>query len=379
MSEKSVVVRNYGLLAPVNWGDDCFEHLYLQTKLWNRLVEIDRESRDAYRSLVGTDEAVAEVDAKIDVVKTRLSDMDLQRKNIRKEKHSKQSVHTEPLDEAIKTAKAELKDLSVQAKEIRAAAKERIKAASSAIKDNDDQRKELVKEARNASGLWWGNYNAVCNSYDVARSKAMKEGAELKFHRFDGSGRFTCQIQGGVSTEDLLASRHSVVQIRLVDNGTFAEAIRSNPPSLLLQEVGSRRDSRQYGILSITVYAGYDDDRKHNRRMLDFPIILHRPLPENGVLKELCVNRRKVGTDYVWSVTFTFRADIEPANNPSELSCGINIGWKQVPGGLRIATVHGGNGKTSHIILPQDVVDRLEYVDGDLKSRIDTATNDNLS
>jgi hypothetical protein len=378
VTDKSVIVRQYGLLAPMNWGDDCFEHLYLQTKLWNRLVEIERENRAKYRAIVGTDEAVAEIDVRINEVKSRLSDMDIQRKELRKDKRSKHGVHTEPLDEAIKASKSELKELSAQAKEIRTAAKERIKAESTALKDNDDHRKELVKAARNASGLWWGNYNAVCNSYDTARSKAMKEGAELKFHRFNGSGRFTCQIQGGLPTEDLLAGKHSIAQIRLIDGTTFTEAAHKRPPALMLQEVGSRRDSRQYGILSITVYT-FKDDQGGHRRTLDFPIILHRPLPENATLKQLVVNRKKVGTDYRWSVTFTFTGEAEPVNNPSPLSCGINLGWKQVKGGLRIATVQDGHGEPRHIVLPQHIVDRLDYVDGDLKSRIDTATNENFA
>lgn len=373
-----IIVRQYGLLTPMNWGDDCFEHLCLQTKLWNRLVEIEQETRATYRAIVGTDEAVAEIDARIAEVKDRIEDMDSQRKDIRKEKRSKQSVHTEPLDGAIKAAKAELKELSSQAKEIRAAAKERIKAASTAIKDNDDRRKELVKEARNASGLWWGNYNAVCNSYDTARSKAMKEGAELKFHRFDGSGRFTCQIQGGITTEELLAGKHSIAQVRLVDQSTWAESAGKRPPTTMLQDVGSRRDCREYGILSVTIYTYKDEDGKH-RRTLDFPIILHRPLPEGATLKQLVVNRQKVGTDYRWAVTFTFTGEAEPVDNASPLSCGINLGWKQVQGGLRIATVQDGQGNSRHIVLPNDVVDRLEYADSDLKSRIDTATNDNFA
>jgi len=375
---KAVIVRQYGLMPPTNWGDDCFEHLYLQTKLWNRLVEIEQESRATYRAIVGTDEAVEEIDARIAEVKARLSEMDSQRKEIRKEKRAKQGVHTEPLDEAIKAAKAELKALSSQAKEIRTAAKERIKAASNAIKENDDRRKELVKEARNASGLWWGNYNAVCNSYDVARSRAMKEGAELKFHRFDGSGRFSCQIQGGITTEGLLAGKHNIAQVRLVDQGTWAEAAGKRPPATMLQDVGSRRDSREYGILSVTIYTFKDEEGKH-RRTLDFPIILHRPLPEGATLKQLVVNRRKVGTDYRWAVTFTFTGEAESVDNASPLTCGINLGWKQVQGGLRIATVQDGQGASRHIVLPNDVVDRLEYADGDLKSRIDTSTNENLA
>ena len=44
-----------------------------------------------------------------------------------------------------------------------------------------------------------GHYNAVLASDETARVRAMKEGADLKFHSFDGQGRFTNQIQGGAT------------------------------------------------------------------------------------------------------------------------------------------------------------------------------------
>jgi hypothetical protein len=374
-----VIVRKYGILQPMNWGKDCSDHLFLQNKLWNRLVEIYRENRNAYASLIGSDNDVAVINSEIDAVKLSLIEMGNQRKELRKSGRAKTGVHTERLDQKNSEAKLHLKSLLLQSKEKKIAAKEQINAASTALKDLSAHHYDLIKDARNASGLWWGNYNAVCKSYDIARSRALKTGAELNFHRFDGSGRFTCQIQGGMSVKDLLSGSQAIAQIRLVDGTTFMEAAGCNPPSVLLQEVGSRRDSRQYGILSITVYTCKVESGSPTRRMLDFPIILHRPLPEDGVLKELHVNRRRVGADFEWSATLTFSSDLANVANASTLECGINVGWKVVADGMRIATISDNLGNVEHITLPTDVSDRLAYADNNLKSRIDTLVNDSFA
>ncbi len=375
----NTVVRQYGLMNPINWGSDCDEHLQLQNKLWNRLVEIERDNRQTYLSIVGTDEEVVAIEEKIAGIKTQLAGMDAQRKDLRRQYRSKISVHTKPLDEAIKRDKEMLQALSAHAKEIRSVAKERIRSAGSALEELERKRHELVRDAYNNSGLWWGNYNAVVDSYRVARSRAMREVSELKFHRFDGTGRFTCQIQGGMLTGDLLSGRHNVAQLRLINNTEFAEACNTNPPPLHLQEAGSRRDNREYGILTITIFTAKNEQGEMVRRTLDFPIILHRSLPTEAILKSLSVNRRRVGSRYRWSVRFTFNTQGTHPEHSSPLVCGINLGWKQVQEGVRIATIYGEHGKDRDIVLPKELIDKFEYAYGDLQSRIDTATNKNFA
>ncbi len=367
-----VIVRQYGLLPPLNWGEDCFEHLFLQNKLWNRLVEIERENREQYRAILGTDEEVAAINSRIEATTARIADLDARRKELRKKNRAKVGKHTAFEDEAIKSAREELKSLAVQAKEIRAAARECVKGATDSL---ELVRREAIKLAYASSGLWWGNYNAVVNNYNRARVMAMKEGVELRFHRFDGSGRFTCQIQGGMSTEDLLAGRSNIVSLRLVSNGEFA-ILCGRKPAKYQKSIGSRRYERDYGILTITIYTGRNEQGEKFRRTLDFPIILHRSLPDEATLKILTVSRRKVGPDFRWSVTFTFTGEDQELLNSSSIICGINFGWKQVSGGLRVATIYEEQDKPRHIVLPQVIVDTLAYVN-ELKSRIDTASNEN--
>jgi hypothetical protein len=109
---------------------------------------------------------------------------------------------------------AEQKTLRARMRERRVAAKE---AAKPLIEAAEAARRQRVKDAVAEAGLWWGHSETVLAKYDVARVRAMKEGAELRFRRFEGEGsmgvRFTKdggalqKIQAG--TTDLLRFREA--------------------------------------------------------------------------------------------------------------------------------------------------------------------------
>ena len=371
---KRVVARQYGLLEPLNWDQDCVDHLYLKNKLWNTLVEIEREHRTAYRAIVDADESVAKISQRIQGLKDKVVEQDVLRKEARRQYRSRKGVHTSSFDANIKQLKQRLKELFPQDKELRKKAREQ---ARNVLTPLELKRKKAVKAAYQNSGLWWSNYNDVINSYKSARSRAVKEGTELKFHRFDGSGGFRCQIQKGMTAEDLLTARHNVAQIRTIDHDEFAE-LRGGAGKKSGQSYASRNYERGYGILSITVYTYKGVDGKTQRKMLAFPIILHRPLPPETKLKELKAQRKRVGTDFRWDVTFTFTEPAVPVkHNSPEKSCGVNLGWKAVSGGLRVATINSGESNPWHVVLPRIIMDKMVYV-AELQRQVDTMTNENF-
>lgn len=372
--EKHVIVRQYGLLPPLNWDQDCFEHLFLMNKFWNRLVEIEQESRRQYRAILGEIPEVAAIEEQMSKTEAEALDHYASRKEARIKHKAKTGPHTKAYDEAIKELRARHKELLRQARVIRRTARGMVKPHLDSL---ERDRREMVKKAYQTSGLWWANYNAVLESYNRARVRAMKEGTELKFHRFSGEGRFSCQIQGGKSTAELLDNVGTrEVALRLIDQGEFAALTGRGHQGGEAREVGSRRDRRQYGILAVTVYTGRDSDGRVVRRTLDFPIILHRLLPEEGRLKMVRVNRRRIGAEFDWTATFTYTHEAEPVPpSDSPLACGINLGWKQVHDGLRVATIFDGRGPARHIVLSHALLARFARVDI-LKSQLDRATNE---
>jgi hypothetical protein len=196
-----ISVYRYGLLAPLDWADDCEEELRRMTALWNRLVEIEHAHRAQVRALTAADDAVAAAEAEVATLNDKVTTLYERRVASRKEARAR--TKTTELDDEITQAKRDRREASAIAKEARrrvqAGAKDRLAALN-------EQRKALVKTARQQSGLYWGNYNAVCADYDRARSAAMKRGVELKFHRhctLPGEGmssaRVVNQIQGGMT------------------------------------------------------------------------------------------------------------------------------------------------------------------------------------
>lgn len=373
VQEKNVIVRQHGCLPPLNWDDDFNEHIYLQYKLWNRLVEIEKDLRTRYRDVFNSDSDVAPLVEKQEALQKIVEDLYEQRKQIKIKIKKKKGPETAFLDNAISLNKEKLKLINAELKEKRKNLKE---FYAPQIKKLDEERKELIKEARNSSGLWWGNYNAVVDSYTTARNRVLKTNAELKFHRFDGSGRFTIQLQGGAGISDICNGKRNEVFIELMNSQEFAVYTgRGHSP----HKTESSRDLRQYGILNFTVFTGKNENNESFRKYLKLPIIFHRPIPENALIKMITVKKKKIGTDFIWSATFTATTS-EPIlgkKYSTDMVCAINFGWKQTEQGLRVATVQGSDKNLYHINLPQKTTEKLAYIKT-LQSRIDTMTNENF-
>lgn len=342
----------YGLGDPLDWGDDANECLWLQNKLWNRLVEIEQANRAAYFALTAEDAQVADVNARIDALTAEIDAAMTARKAARAAARKK--VPTPELDERIAQLAATRKALAADAKALRLELRERLAEPLRAL---SDERFAAVKKARQESGLFWGHYNAVIASYETARVRAMKAGVSLKFHGFTGEGRFTNQIQGGVTAEGLLRGECSQVRIGAISADAWAHPSR-----------GERRRLCRT-TLSITVH------RDGEHRLLTFPMSMHRPLPDGAMIKQVVVTRRKVGTRFEHAAVFTLNDPVERIPNDASRVCGINPGFRQVADGLRVAMRIDNRGREAALILPTAWIERMRHVD-DLQGRLDVRINE---
>lgn len=345
-----IVVRKYGLLPPLDWDEDCMDELRRTNRFWNQLVEIERNNRAQYHTLVHQSEALREIAQQITVLDIEREAVIAERNQKRAAVRSKTKADTDTQEARLQAIREELSPLYAERKKLMPQARKQMEEALSKL---EEERKAAVKTARQNSGLFWSNYNAVAASYQTARSKAMKEGAQLRFHRFEGVGRFVNQIQGGLSVEDLCAGKHSQVQLQL--NGTHP-------------------GKKEKGILRIKAFVERDENNKPKPRYLHFPIVMERPIPPGSEIKMVTVNIEKVAGKPRYSVTFTCRAE-NPGEQPSGTrAAGVNIGWKQVEGGLRVATVAYSNGDIGHLLLPTRWRERMERV-RTLQSQLDEGVN----
>lgn len=335
------VIYRYGLLAPEDWGDDCEEEIRLQRGLWNRLVEIDQADRAAYRKVVAGDPAVAGLEQEV----TRLCDKRkaaLQtRRGLRKAARVK--VKTPALDDLIKQVNADLKPLLEQLRTARGVAKA---AHQEEVESLKAAHFEAVKLARQQSGCYWANYNAVCAAYRTARSAAMKSGTELRPKGHRDEARLTVQLQGGLRPAELFAATRS--QVGVLPLGPLAWTGSTH---------GERR-RHQYSVLTMTVHR-----RDGSNRTARWPLYMHRPIPEDALIQEVVVTRRRVASHFKWQVCFLCRV-AAPAASTARHSLALDLGWRMMGDGLRVGTVLStASPAPTHITLPSRWLHRMHRIE----------------
>jgi hypothetical protein len=356
----SVIVRQYGLLAPLDWGDDCKEQLFLSNRLWNALVEIERTNQTEWNAVFEQNSEFSMLKTELDQLQADIEEAWEERRKNRAKVRAKATDEDQASADAIKSMTARRAELWAQLKALRNKLKPGFKDALDAV---ELDRRAKVKKARQESGLYWCNYNAVIDSYNTARSRALKTGARLQFHAFDGTGRFVNQIQGGMSVDDLLNAKHSQVSIKSLPVDAFTAPFR-----------GERR-RKQRTFLTVTAYTGKDEAGKHFRRNLTFPMIMHRPIPDDARIKEVEVVAKRIAGKIEWSVTFTCTTDAEAPHHESQSACGLNFGWRQTANGVRVCTLADSVGHKEHFHLPDTVIRRLQYCE-QLQSELDEAANE---
>ncbi|MGZ8246172.1 zinc ribbon domain-containing protein, partial [Methylomagnum sp.] len=152
--------------------------------------------------------------------------------------------------------------------------------------------------------------------------------------------------------------------------------------------------------LKATVHTGKDSEGRKLRRVLTFSMLMQRELPPGAQIKEVAVVCRKrggtqhylppgeqphgrhrprrsaprVGDEYEWSVTFTCQTPDAATASASRSACGLNLGWRQTPQGLLIATLADSAGRLERTHLPGSILAGLDRAEA-LQGSLDTAAN----
>jgi hypothetical protein len=337
-----VVIRKYGLLAPLNWDDDCDNELSRQVTLWNRLVEIEEWYRKSFRKITDDNSQMEDIQQKIVVaIANHASFLEENAQILQKKgksanfyvKQQARDLHAE----IIRLKKGE----SVIRKEARASLRH-------LTVELELQRRAKVKIARQASGLWWNNYNAVIRSYERGRRMVHRNGGELKPKVFDGVGCFSNQLQGGLTVN------------KLFEGTSFQIAVRALPENAWTHPKRGERRRLQRTILTATVFvlAG-------QKRTVSWPMIMHRPIPEDCLIKEAIVTRRAFNSDYKWEVVFTCTRPVQQSNHKICVNprVSIDLGWRRTAEGLRVATALKYGGPAQFFIIPNDLIRSFQLVE----------------
>lgn len=329
-------VYEYGCLPPVSGQEAMMQELFLRNRYWNSLVEIERDYREKCKEIlrVPGDEQAETLEEKIKSL----------RDEVNKEKQkSRGNVVLASLNGQIRELDKELRQLWQKNKIAR---KEKQKSVRDALDRLDAERKEKQKSARKASGLYWCNYDDIETPYEAARKKAMKEGRQLRFRRFDGTGKLSVRYQQGLPVSDLFNDSSLLLQIDPVPSEAWASPVRAVRRKLSRTKVRIRA-------------------RSENRSpvWLELPMVFHRPLPEGGEVRGASAVIEKVGGKPRYKLVITVALPGVPEEGchaASRPSIGIDIGWRLKDcGGIRVAYWHDEEGRNREVLLPENTVSQF--------------------
>lgn len=348
----TIKVYKFGLLDPVSgWDQTAIDVLFLRNKLWNNLVAMEYERRQAYRNLLlDSDTELAALQARLDAIEVEKENLTIRKNTLRTKARSRQ-VDTAEIDQEIKKLLDERKALGEQTKALRELVKIEVKPFAAEL---DKQRYEKTKQLTKESGLWWCNSETVMAAFDVGRVKAMKEQTELRFHSFDGTGKYAVRRTGGFSLDDVMTGRLSFVSIQALPLAIFDG----------LSERSQRSRARHH--LTMLVHKTNSEEGTKIRHEITWPIILHRPLPDDCLIKQIQVMRKRVGDRFEWICSITVDTpDVLKAmlDSPSISVCGIDLGFRQVKNDLRVATLADSSGRLRYYTIDKNWLDSMDYVE----------------
>jgi transposase len=114
-------------------------------------------------------------------------------------------------------------------------------------------------------------------------------------------------------------------------------------------------DERKHAELRIFV------GRKKDRRSITWPIKLHRSFPDGAIVKQVAMQRTRIGHRYRWEALITISYEPALRDEAAKGAVGIDIGWRKTASGTRVAAWSGSDG--AHGTIEIDTIDAFLYSD----------------
>jgi hypothetical protein len=332
-------VYKYGLLPPVV-GSHLVDHQMRAAHTYrNVLVEIERDRRRFAQELIsGCPEVAALESAALELAAER----DRAREEIsRTRAASRRRSDSAEQRAAVRDMEARVRDAWVRVGAARKAAARtesvRVGLAWSAMVASS-----RIREERARCGVYWGTYLLA----EAAQDAANKSPTPPEFAPWRGSGRVSVQLQGGISLDELAGD----TQVQVL-------------PSRWAPREGARfgRGARQARTLRLRVQT----DERRRPVWAEFPMQLHRELPEGARIKVVTVARARRGVCWDWSAQFTVdeSACAPRRAAPASGVVALNLGFALRPGGIRAGYVVGDDGREQEILVLDDIRSSLDRAD----------------
>ena len=214
------------------------------------------------------------------------------------------------------------------------------KAAQAIIDADHKEDTEASYADYDKQGLYWGTRGAVLNALDE-----IKEGAPPKHLPWDKGGQLRCQIQKGLTLEEAYKGRVCKNDQRKPD-----ERLRIKEESYFNPHDPSKEIN--YTIVSVRL-----GSKKRDAIWVDCPIVLHggRPLlPSGAIIKEVLLTAKRIGYEDHYSLCFVVNRPegFGREDKAATGALGIDLRWRPVEAGIRVACYHGSDGREDELVIP---------------------------
>jgi hypothetical protein len=339
---KTVRVYKYACRIGPEDALKCHRQIELGHQYSHVLTGIELECRKRYRAArkehLGVDlEALEE---RSETIAKGLKEVTQAAKDYKKEHRTKQ-VPKEVTAE-IKRLRLERKPINEQIKEI----KKQVKSDPVFVKISEQIDAEVNaaikverKKASKEDGLYWASYLQVEKAARAARSQKM----DPKYRRWLDAKSISVQLQNGLTVEEL----HACTDRRL----------QMAKPGPHTGRNGSIRGSSRY----VQCRFRTGSDKSGRPEFVNLDVRMHRALPESGLIKWATLVRRRnsswtgstnISLTHDYDYDLQFSVEETEDKRPYKECVAIEIGWRRLGDGLRVAYALGGDGLISELWLP---------------------------
>lgn len=351
-------IYSYGANAPILNADLVDQQMFLSHRYRNTMVETELDRREKVeKALRKLSPDLAKVDREIAKL-----DLSIEESQAEVKKDHVQLMMRKANDPEKVKAIRDLKEKRAALYKTRSEIRKRLFGSSKWKKTVQPPIEKTAvtidKKKRAESELYWGNYLHVEQSMSKRRA-----GMPPRFKRWEGEGHLAVQIQKGISPEEALSCEDS--RLRILMGRVEVDGSRTHLTGI----------KRKLGTALCHFRIGSDE--KGSPVMAHIPFTMHRPLPEDSVIKWAHLIRRRIGTKHDWMLQFVVSKKKWVREDQAEDgAAGIDVGFRMIPEeGLRVAVVHGSDMATSDLILPSDWMGEMRRVEG-IRSIRDTNFND---
>jgi hypothetical protein len=347
-SEVVMPIRNYtyGAKPPHVNTDRVSDQIRLAHRYRNSLVEIERWRREQISEIQNKFiPGLAAAQAKIDLTRSAL----LNHLDLISARNAEAKSRTGTKDDRERTAilRADIRVACEEAKVLKSV--EKSDEFIAAMKSLNDEFNEKWRVVRGASGVYYGTYWSVEQN---ARASFSRSVSPPKFMKWEGHGCVSMNFSPALPIEDALGGKSNKLRIEVSpDNPKFAVAYL---------RIGSDEGDNRVPVWTAC------------------RVRLHRPVPAGSSISWAYISRERIGLTDHWELRLTI--DIPEESMPVKVmagngTCGVDVGWRMVKDGLRVAVWAGSDGNSGELIIPQCRIKQMEIPEN-LASRRDISFNE---